>query len=141
MDRSLDRLQTITWMAIICTPLRAIPLKSVSALAEQKKAGRARRIGICNASVDTMAAAQRIAPLDLCQNIYNLAQPDADHDLLPWCRAHQVDFVAYSPLGAGFLTGKYGTRGELAPKGLASMWFPATAMSTSGLNAFRLSIV
>ena len=117
LGHSLDRLQTDYVDGYYLHSAPSDPVESVSALAEQKKAGRARRIGICNASVDTMAAAQRIASLDLCQNIYNLAHPDADHDLLPWCRAHRVDFVAYSPLGAGFLTGKYGTRGELAPKG------------------------
>ena len=117
LTRSLDRLQTDYADGYYLHSAPGDPVEAVSALAEQKKAGRARRIGICNASVDTMAAAQKIAPLDLCQNIYNLAQPDADRVLIPWCRAHQVDFVAYSPLGAGFLTGKYGTRGELAPKG------------------------
>jgi aryl-alcohol dehydrogenase-like predicted oxidoreductase len=117
LTRSLDRLQTDYADGYYLHSAPTDPFESMSALAEQRKAGRARRIGICNASVGTMAAAHRIAPLDLCQNIYNLAQPDADRELIPWCRAHKVDFVAYSPLGAGFLTGKYGPRGELAPKG------------------------
>jgi aryl-alcohol dehydrogenase-like predicted oxidoreductase len=117
LTRSLDRLQTDYVDGYYLHSAPTDPVGSVSALAEQKKAGRVRRIGICNASVDTMVAAQRIAPLDLCQNIYNLAQPDVERELLPWCRVHKVDFVAYSPLGAGFLTGKYGPRGELAPKG------------------------
>ena len=117
LTHSLDRLQTEYVDGYYLHSAPSDPVEAVSGLVEQKKAGRVRRIGICNASVDTMAAAQRIAPLDLCQNIYNLAQPDADRELLPWCREHNVDFVAYSPLGAGFLTGKYGARGELAPKG------------------------
>jgi len=117
LTRSLDRLQTDYADGYYLHSAPTDPVESVSALAEERRVGRARRIGICNAPVDTMAAAQGIAPVDLCQNIYNLAQPDADRELIPWCRAHQVDFVAYSPLGAGFLTGKYGTRGELAPKG------------------------
>ena len=55
--------------------------------------------------------------LDLCQNVFNLAQLEQGRELIPWCHAHGVNFVAYSPLGAGFLTGKYGSRGELSPKG------------------------
>ena len=117
LDRSLDRLQTSYVDGYYLHSPPTNPAESVSALAEERKAGRARRIGICNASVDKIAEAHRIAPLDLCQNIYNLAQPDAALDLLPWCVAHRVAFVAYSPLGAGFLTGKYGSRGELSPKG------------------------
>ncbi len=117
LGRSLDRLQTDYADGYYLHSAPNDPGESISALAEHRKVRRARRIGICNASIVTIAASHRIAPLDLCQNIYNLAQPDADRELLPWCRAHNIDFVAYSPLGAGFLTGKYGTRGELAPKG------------------------
>src|SRR4051794_672744 len=77
LDRSLDRLQTsyVDGYYLHSPPTNAA--ESVSALAEETKAGRARRIGICNASVDQIAEAHSIAPLDLCQNIYNLAQPDA----------------------------------------------------------------
>ena len=117
LGRSLERLQTDYADGYYLHAAPTDPGEAVAALGEERNAGRARRIGICNASSDTMAAAHRIAPLDLCQNIYNLAQPEAGRGLVPWCRAHNVDFVAYSPLGAGFLTGKYGSRGELAPKG------------------------
>jgi 1-deoxyxylulose-5-phosphate synthase len=115
--RSLDRLQTDYADGYYLHSAPAELAEAVAALDEERKAGRARRIGICNAGVDTMAAAHHIAALDLCQGIYNLAQPDAGRELIPWCRANNVAFVAYSPLGAGFLTGKYGARGELSPKG------------------------
>ena len=117
LERSLDRLQTDTVDAYYLHSVPAELADAVIALAAEKTAGRARRIGICNASIGAFSKAHRIAPLDLCQHIYNLAQPDSGRELIPWCRAQGVAFVAYSPLGAGFLTGKYGGRGELSPKG------------------------
>jgi aryl-alcohol dehydrogenase-like predicted oxidoreductase len=117
LDRSLRRLQTEYVDAYY---LHSVPPglhEAISTLNELRRSGTARRIGICNASVDTLAAAHEIAPLDLCQNVYNLALPEQGKELIPWCTAHAVSFVAYSPLGAGFLTGKYGAHGELAPKG------------------------
>lgn len=92
-------------------------VEAISALAEAKQAGRVSQIGICNASQEKLALAHRTAALDLCQNIYNLAQPDPGREQIPWCSARGIRYVAYSPLGAGFLTGKYGLRGEIDPRG------------------------
>jgi 1-deoxyxylulose-5-phosphate synthase len=117
MRRSLERLQTdrVDGYYLHATPPALT--EAVQALSEEKQAGRTYKIGISNATVDALSTAHRVAPLDLCQNIYNLAQPQAEEDVLPWCVRHDVAFVAYSPLGAGFLTGKYGARGEISPKG------------------------
>jgi aryl-alcohol dehydrogenase-like predicted oxidoreductase len=117
LDRSLDRLQMDAVDGYYLHTAPAELAVAVSALASERESGRARGIGICNASVELLSAAHRIASLDLCQHIYNLAQPDPGRELIPWCRAQGIAFVAYSPLGAGFLTGKYGARGELSPKG------------------------
>jgi 1-deoxyxylulose-5-phosphate synthase len=117
LQRSLGRLQIDYADAYYLHSAPPDLAEAVSALAAEKENGQTRRIGICNAPVEAVAAAQQIARLDLCQQIYNLAQPDAARELIPWCRANDVAFVAYSPLGAGFLTGKYGTRGEVSPKG------------------------
>lgn len=117
LDRSLDRLRMNSVDAYYLHSAPTDPQESISALAREKEAGRTRRIGICNASMEAIAVSHNVAPIDLCQNIYNLARRDAELELLPWCGTCSVDFVAYSPLGAGFLTGKYGGRGELSPKG------------------------
>ena len=117
LDRSLERLQM---EAVDGYYLHSVPPdlpEAVSALARERSGGRTQRIGICNAGMETVVAAHQVAELDLCQQVYNLAQPDAGRDLIPWCHRSGITFVAYSPLGAGFLTGKYGIRGELSPKG------------------------
>jgi 1-deoxyxylulose-5-phosphate synthase len=117
LDRSLERLQTEYVDAYYLHSVPAGLAEAISALADLRNSGRVGQIGICNASIATVTEAHKIASLDLCQHIYNLAQPEQGRELIPWCNAHDIDFVAYSPIGAGFLTGKYGARGELAPKG------------------------
>jgi aryl-alcohol dehydrogenase-like predicted oxidoreductase len=117
LHRSLERLQTEYVDAYYLHGVPAGLAEAISTLAELRNSGLARRIGICNATIATAAEAHKIASLDLCQHVYNLAQPEQARELIPWCNAQDVSFVAYSPLGAGFLTGKYGARGELAPKG------------------------
>jgi 1-deoxyxylulose-5-phosphate synthase len=117
LDRSLERLRMDTVDGYYLHSAPADLTVAVSALASERESGRVRRIGICNASIAALSAAHQIASLDLCQHIYNLAQPDPGRELIPWCTAQDIAFIAYSPLGAGFLSGKYGARGELSPKG------------------------
>ena len=140
LDRSLDRLQTSYVDGYYLHSPPTNPAESVSALAEERKAGRARRIGICNASVDKIAAAHRIAPLDLCQNIYDLARPDAALDLLPWCVAHRVAFVVES-VGRWFPFRQMAPAASYLRKVLASMWSPVTETFISDRSVSPRSIV
>jgi 1-deoxyxylulose-5-phosphate synthase len=117
LERSLERLQLeiVDGFYLHSAPVNVD--EAMACLDAERLAGRTHRIGICNAPVDVLQCAQVIAPLDLCQDVYNFALPQAESTTIPWCKANGVAFVAYSPLGAGFLTGKYGTHGELSPKG------------------------
>jgi aryl-alcohol dehydrogenase-like predicted oxidoreductase len=117
LERSLERLQlqTVDGFYLHSAPERVD--EAMGALNAERQGGRTKRIGICNADVNLLEQAHTAAGLDLCQNVYNLALPDAAREVLPWCQKRGVTFVAYSPLGAGFLTGKYGVRGELCPAG------------------------
>jgi aryl-alcohol dehydrogenase-like predicted oxidoreductase len=117
LQRSLDRLQTDYVDGYYLHSAPAHLSDAVSTLADLRRSGCVHRIGICNVSVGTLETAHAVGALDLCQNVFNLAQAEQERELIPWCHAQGVDFVAYSPLGAGFLTGKYGSRGELSPKG------------------------
>lgn len=113
LARSLDRLQT---ESVDIYYLHSIPqdvplAEPLGAL----DAARARigSLGVSNATGEQLAAALEITPLvRYCQNAYNLVQGAQSHDSLSCCAARGVRFVAYSPLTAGFLTGKYGPRGE-----------------------------
>lgn len=71
--------------------------------------GKALALGLCNATHLQLARAREIAPLLAYQGPYNLFDRDVEQRELPLCRDRGVAFVAYRPLAAGLLTGKYTT--------------------------------
>ncbi len=79
---------------------------SVGAMAELVRAGKARFIGLSEAGSQTLRRAQRIHPLASVQSEYSLWSRDPEDDVLATCRELGIGFIAYSPLGRGFLTGE-----------------------------------
>ncbi len=79
------------------------------AMAELVKAGKVRLLGISEASVDELERVSRIHPVAAVQSELSLWTRDYLGDVVPWCAAHGVSFVAFAPLGRGFLTGKIAT--------------------------------
>ena len=100
------------------TPMSEM-LAGLSALVEQ---GKVRYVGVSNWSAWQVAKAllavhtEGAVRLESVQPPYNLVQREIEPDLLPLCADQQIGVMAYSPLGAGFLTGKYRQGGEV-PKG------------------------
>ncbi|WP_439852947.1 aldo/keto reductase [Pseudomonas syringae] len=84
-----------------------VPIEdTIGAMAELVKAGKVRHIGICEASAATIERAHKVHPLAAVQSEYSLWSRDPEHDdVLATCRRLGIAFVAYSPLGRGFLTG------------------------------------
>ena len=80
--------------------------ESVGALADLVKAGKVRAIGLSEASAATLRRAQAVHPLASVQTEYSLWSRDPEDDILAPCRALGIGFLAYSPLGRGFLTGQ-----------------------------------
>ncbi len=76
-----------------------------STLAELKQEGKVRAIGVSNFSVEQMRRAQKIAPIDSLQPPYSLIHPDAEHEILNFCREHNIGVIVYSPMASGLLTG------------------------------------
>ena len=70
-------------------------------------AGKARAVGLCNASHRQLARALEIGPLAAYQGPYNLFDRDVQQRELPLCRERGLAFLAYRPLASGLLTGKY----------------------------------
>jgi aryl-alcohol dehydrogenase-like predicted oxidoreductase len=68
--------------------------------------GKVRWLGISEPSVDDLERIARIHPVTAVQSELSLWTRDYLSDVLPWCEAHGISFVAFSPLGRGFLTGK-----------------------------------
>src|SRR5580700_54897 len=81
--------------------------ETVGAMAELVQAGKVRQIGLSEASPQTLRRAVKIHPITALQTEYSLWSRDPEDELLALCRELGVGFVAYSPLGRGFLTGEF----------------------------------
>jgi len=79
--------------------------ESWGVLAEAVRAGKARAIGMSEATVDELERAHAIHPVASLQSELSLWTRDALGDVLPWCAAHGAAFIPFAPLGRGFLTG------------------------------------
>jgi aryl-alcohol dehydrogenase-like predicted oxidoreductase len=80
--------------------------ESVGALADLVKAGKVRAIGLSEASSATLRRAQAVHPLASVQTEYSLWTRDPEDDVLATCKELGIGFLAYSPLGRGFLSGQ-----------------------------------
>jgi 1-deoxyxylulose-5-phosphate synthase len=115
LEASLRRLQTdhVDFLLLHAFDKNTPLLETIEALAAAVESGQARHIGCSNFSANQLAdalelAEQRNLPqLQALQCNYNLVMRDAEQDLFPLCRQRQISVQTYSPLAAGFLTGKY----------------------------------
>jgi len=87
--------------------------ETVTAMAELVKEGKIRYIGLSEAGMKTLRRAFDIHPIAALQSEYSLWTRDPESEVLPTCRELGVGFVAYSPLGRGFLTGQFKTFEDL----------------------------
>ena len=79
---------------------------TVGAMARLVEEGKVRFIGLSEASADTLRRAHAVHPITALQSEYSLWSRDVEDNVLGACRELGVGFVAYSPLGRGFLTGQ-----------------------------------
>jgi len=77
------------------------------AMAQLKESGKVRYIGVSNFDVAQLNTCQKIAPVTSLQPPYSMVKRGIEQDILPWCLEHDTGVVAYSPLQAGILTGKF----------------------------------
>ena len=80
--------------------------ETVYAMAELVREGKVRYLGLSEAGTETLRRACGVHPITALQTEYSLWSRDPEDDILPTCRELGVGFVAYSPLGRGFLTGQ-----------------------------------
>jgi aryl-alcohol dehydrogenase-like predicted oxidoreductase len=80
--------------------------ETVGAMAELVREGKVRYIGLCEAAPETIQRAHKVHPITAVQSEYSLWTRDPENGVLAACRALGIGFVAYSPLGRGFLTGQ-----------------------------------
>ncbi len=89
--------------------------ETVGAMAELVAQGKIRHIGLSEASAETLRRAQAVHPISALQTEYSLWTRDVEVEILPTCRELGIGFVPYSPLGRGFLSGRFSSPDELEP--------------------------
>ncbi len=91
-----------------------VPIEeTVGAMAELVAQGKIRHIGLSEASADTLRRAQAVHPITALQTEYSLWTRDVEAEILPACRELGIGFVPYSPLGRGFLSGRFSSPDDL----------------------------
>jgi aryl-alcohol dehydrogenase-like predicted oxidoreductase len=88
---------------------------TVGAMADLVRAGKVRHLGLSEAGPETLRRACAVHPITALQSEYSLWSRDVEDGQLPACRDVGIGFVAYSPLGRGFLTGQVKRFEDLAP--------------------------
>jgi len=92
---------------------RTVPVEETwGAMKSLVEAGKVRHLGISEASSSTIERANAVHPISALQSEYSLWSRDPEDDVLATCRRLGIGFVAYSPLGRGFLTGEAANRPE-----------------------------
>ncbi len=81
--------------------------ETVGAMGDLITAGKIRAIGLSEASLPTLQKAHQAHPVTALQSEYSLWTRDPEEGVLDWCKQNGVAFVAYSPLGRGFLSGEF----------------------------------
>ncbi len=93
-----------------------VPIEeTVGAMAELVTAGKVRHLGLSEAAPATVRRAAAVHPIAALQTEYSLWSRESEAEMLPTCRELGIGFVAYSPLGRGFLTGQYKSLDDFAP--------------------------
>ena len=93
-----------------------VPIEeTVGAMAELVRAGKVRHLGLSEASAQTISRAHKVHPIAALQTEYSLWTRDPEDEILPTTRELGLGFVAYSPLGRGFLTGQIKRFEDFAP--------------------------
>ena len=91
-----------------------VPIEeTVGAMAELVAQGKVRHIGLSEAAAETLRRAQAVHPIAALQSEYSLWTRDPEAEIIPTCRELGIGFVAYSPLGRGFLSGRFKSPDEL----------------------------
>jgi len=93
-----------------------VPIEdTIGAMSDLVKAGKVRFLGLSEAAAETIGRAHRVHPISALQSEYSLWTRDPEGLILPTVRKLGIGFVAYSPLGRGFLTGRFRSPEDLAP--------------------------
>jgi aryl-alcohol dehydrogenase-like predicted oxidoreductase len=93
-----------------------VPIEeTIGAMAGLVQAGKVRYLGLSEAAPETIRKAAAVHPIAALQTEFSLWSREPEDELLPLCRELGITFVAYSPLGRGFLTGRFQSPADIPP--------------------------
>jgi aryl-alcohol dehydrogenase-like predicted oxidoreductase len=98
--------------------------ETVGAMRELVEAGKVRYLGLSEAGSETIRRAHAVHPISALQSEYSLFSRDVEDEILPTVRELGIGFVAYSPLGRGFLSGRWRSIEDLPEGDTRSGRFP-----------------
>src|ERR671915_2016061 len=104
---------------------RSVPVEDTwGAMAELVEAGKVRYLGISEAAPETIRKAHEVHPISALQTEYSLFTRDVEDEILPTLRELGIGFVAYSPPGRGFLTGRWRSIEDMPEEDTRAARFP-----------------
>jgi aryl-alcohol dehydrogenase-like predicted oxidoreductase len=107
---------------------KEVPIEeTVGAMADLVRAGKVKYLGLSEASPATIRRAHKVHPITALQTEYSLWERHVEQDILPTVRELGIGFVAYSPLGRGFLTGAITKRDDLSSTDSRTQRYPRFA--------------
>jgi aryl-alcohol dehydrogenase-like predicted oxidoreductase len=101
--------------------------ETVGAMKELVEAGKVRYLGLSEAGTETIRKAHAVHPISALQSEYSLFTRDVEDEVLPTLRELGIGFVPYSPLGRGFLTGRFKSVEDMPEEDTRSARFPRFA--------------
>ena len=101
--------------------------ETVGAMKELVEAGKVRYLGLSEAGLETIRKAHAVHPISALQSEYSLFTRDVEDEILPALRELGIGFVPYSPLGRGFLTGRFKSIEDMPEEDTRSARFPRFA--------------
>src|SRR5581483_5746721 len=104
---------------------RGVPIEeTVGAMAGLVREGKVRFLGLSEVGAETVRRAHAVHPISAVQSEYSLWTREVEDEILPALRALGIGFVAYSPLGRGFLTGRFRSAGDFAEGDVRQSRYP-----------------
>ncbi len=122
---SLERLQTNYVDIYYLHRMSGVPVEKVAeAMGRLMDEGLIRGWGLSQVDVDIIDRAQQVTPLAAIQNIYSMVERDSEAEIIPYCMAHDIGFVPFSPIASGLLSGKIDTNTQFEKNDDVRNWVP-----------------
>ena len=125
LEGSMERLQTDHVDLYYLHRMGGTPVEKVAeAMGRLIDEGLIRGWGLSQVDVDVIDRAQQVTPLSAIQNIYSMVERDSERQVIPYCLAHNIGFVPFSPVASGLLSGKITTETRFEKNDDVRNWVP-----------------